>query len=408
MPSLLILTQYYPPEMGAPQVRLSELASRLRGRGWEVEVLTALPNYPQGRILDGYPKLRPKVEEVSGVRTVRVPLLPSKGGFVARLVCYLSFVASAALLGPRLCQRPDLLLVESPPLFLGWAGRWLSWRFGAPYVLNVSDLWPESAIRLGVVARGSLAARLAERLERSLYRHAAGLAGQSSEIVDHLAERAPGVPVELVTNGVDPDRFGPHRKTPEAAELLGNESGPVFLYAGLLGHAQGLDRVLDLAASLAPEIPGRIVLVGGGPREEHLARRVATEGITRVRLVQAQPRERVPELLAAADAALVPLWVELPGAVPSKIYEAMASGLPILLLAGGEPARRVEEAGAGLAVPLDDEAAARDAFRRLATDRDLARRLGEAGRRTAETVYHRDQIAARLDRFLRGLLESPR
>lgn len=405
MSRLLILTQYYPPEMGAPQVRLSELAARLGGLGWEVEVLTALPNYPQGRIHPGYPKLRPRVDDVAGVRTVRVPLFPSKGGFVARLVCYLSFVASAALLGPRLCRRPDLLLVESPPLFLGWAGRWLSWRFRAPYVLNVSDLWPESAIRLGVVARDSLPARLAERLERSLYRHAAGLTGQSSEIVQHLARRSTGVPVELVTNGVDPDRFGPHRETAEAVALLGAEDGPVFVYAGLLGHAQGLDRVLDLAASLPPEMPGRIVLVGGGPREEHLARRVAAQGISRVRLVPAQPRERVPELLAAADAALVPLGVELPGAVPSKIYEAMASGLPILLLASGEPARRVEEAGAGLAVPLDDEAGAREAFRRLATDRELARRLGEAGRRAAETVYHRSRIAAGFDRFLRRLLE---
>src|SRR5687767_11159042 len=155
MPRLLILTQYFPPEMGAPQVRLSELGERLIDLGWEVEALTALPNYPTGHVYPGYPRRRPTVETIGRIRTARVPLVPSQKGFLRRLACYLSFAASAAFHGPRLCSRPDVLLFESPPLFLGLAARRLARRWRCPYVMNVSDLWPQSAIEMGEIGRAS-------------------------------------------------------------------------------------------------------------------------------------------------------------------------------------------------------------------------------------------------------------
>src|SRR5688572_33358442 len=120
---LLILTQYFPPEMGAPQGRLSELGEQLIELGWQVECLTALPNYPTGQVLPGYDPQKAVVENVGRIRTARVPLSPAKSGFVRRLRCYFSFVMSAARLGPRLCQRPDLLFVESPPLVVGFAAK---------------------------------------------------------------------------------------------------------------------------------------------------------------------------------------------------------------------------------------------------------------------------------------------
>ncbi|MES1245222.1 MAG: glycosyltransferase family 4 protein [Acidobacteriota bacterium] len=386
--------------MGAPQARLSELGERLIDLGWEVEALTALPNYPAGRVYPGYPRRRPAVESVGRIRTVRVPLLPSQKGFVKRLACYFSFAASAAWHGPRLSARPDVLLVESPPLFIGFAARRLARRWRCPYVLNVSDLWPQSAIEMGVVKPGP-ATRMAERLELSLYRHAAGVTGQSEEIVESVAARSPGTPTEVITNGVDPARFGPGVADDAARALIGPEPGPVFLYAGLLGLAQGLDQILDVAASLPTEVPGRAVLVGEGPVREALQARIDREGIGRVRLVPAQPRERIPALLAAADVAVATLGMRLQGAVPSKIYEAMASARPLLLIAEGESVRRVEGAECGLAVRPGDLDGAREAWIRLATDPDLRARLGAAGRAAAETTYDRARIAERLDRFLR-------
>jgi glycosyltransferase involved in cell wall biosynthesis len=389
--------------MGAPQVRLSELGERLRDRGWSVEVLTALPNYPTGKIFPGYHPRRPVVETVGRLRTVRVPLWPAKTGFAKRVISYFSFAAAAARYGPKLCTPPDLLWVESPPLFIGYAARYLSRRWRAPYVLNVSDLWPESAIRMGIVEPGFLTRR-AEALERKLYRRAAGVTGQSQETIDSVRRTAPGVPTRVITNGVDPQRFGPEKSDAEARELLGDEPGPIFLYAGLLGWAQGLDQILDLARTLPPEQPGRFVLVGDGPDRERLEARLRDEAIPRVRILPAQPRERIPALLGAADAAVITLGMVIPGAVPSKIYEAMASHLPTLLVAEGEPARRVEAAEAGLVAASGDPQAFAEAFHRLASDPELRRRLGTSARRAAEMTYNRDVIAQQLDEFLAEVL----
>ncbi len=403
-PRLLILSQYFPPEMGAPQVRLSELGERLIDRGWDVEVLTALPNYPTGRVFDGYPRMRPTVESIGRLRTVRVPLFPSQRGFVRRLASYFSFVGTASLLGPSRCARPDLLLCESPPLFLGLTARYLARRWRCPYVFNVSDLWPASAVHMGVVRAGSLPVRMAERLELWLYRGAAAITGQSSEIIDAVRERVPDHTTAVITNGVEPSRFGPDQTDQEAHTLLGNEPGPIFLYAGLLGLAQGLDQVLDVALALPEDTPGRLVLVGDGPLREHLEARVHDEHITRVRLLPAQPRERVPALLAVADIALISLGRTLPGAVPSKIYEAMASALPILLIAGGEPASRVTRAPSGIAVEPGDLTAITAAWKHLACDPELRASLGTAGRREAEVRYSRAAIADHLDTVLRSTL----
>lgn len=404
MPRLCILTQYFPPEMGAPQARLSELGERLIDAGWEVEVLTALPNYPTGKVFPGYAADAAVVEQVGRIRTIRVPLYTAKTGLVKRLGCYFSFVASAIWYGRKLCQRPDLLFVESPPLFIGYAARALGTLWRCPYVFNVSDLWPESAVRMGILKNDAPTTRMAEKLEQSLYRHAVGVTGQSTEIIEFVQSRSPGTATAVITNGVDAARFGRTHADAAARALVGDEPGPVFVFAGLLGYAQGLDQILDIAIAMPRKQPGRFVLIGEGPQREHLQQRITTEAIARVRLIPAQPRERIPALLAACDVAVICLGVAIPGAVPSKIYEAMASALPILLIADGEPARRVLDAECGIAVSPNDLGAAREAVARLANDSELRASMGTNGRRAAETTYARDRIAQRLDQFLRSVL----
>lgn len=398
---LLIVTPYFPPEMGAPQVRLSELGARLIDLGWTVDALTAQPSYPTGRIFPGHPRWRTSRERVGRIETLRVPVYPSNRGFVRRIASYLSFTLSAAWFGTGL-RRPDVLLVESPPLFAGLTGWYLARRFRCPWVLNVSDLWPRSAIEMGVLSESGLPARGATALENWLYRQAGAITGQSREIVDDIRERHPGATTRVITNGCEPARFGPEHADDEARRLLGDAPGPVFLYAGLLGLAQGLDEVLDWVKTLPDDVPGRLVLVGDGPLRARLASRIRDEEIHRVRLLPAQPRDRVPALLAAADVALVSLGRTLRGAVPSKIYEAMASSLPILLIAGGEAAERVGRAPSGLVVAPGDTEAAIRAWTALATDPALRSDLGDAGRREAESRYSRAVVAE----ILADLLES--
>ncbi|MEZ6070289.1 MAG: glycosyltransferase family 4 protein [Pirellulales bacterium] len=399
MRRLCILTQYFPPEMGAPQARLSELGELLIDRGWQVDALTALPNYPAGRVFDGYDTKRPCLEIVGRIRTARVPLVTAKQGFVKRVASYLSFSASAGWYGPKLLERPDVLLVESPPIFIGYGARRLARRWRCPFVLNVSDLWVDSAVRMGVVGEG-WKARMARGLEHKMYRQAAAVTGQSDEIIEAVRAVVPKQRTRVITNGVTVDRFGPDKVDEQARQLLGSEPGPVFLYAGLLGLAQGLDQILDTVKKLPDDVPGRVVIIGEGPLREHLEARVADERIARVRMVPSQPRDRIPALLAAADAAWIPLGLSIPGSVPSKIYEAMASQLPILMFASDEAARRVESAECGIVLAPGDLDGAAAAFSRLATEAPLRKQLGQAGRRAAETTYDRRVIAQRLDDLL--------
>lgn len=399
MPRLLLLTQYFPPEIGAAQTRLFELGQELSNLGWEVEVLTALPNYPRGQVFEGYDVKKPVKETLGRLSVVRVPLRPAQKGFVDRLRCYFSFIKSAVHWGPTLCTKPDVLFVESPPLFLGHAGVRLSRRWGIPMVFNVSDLWPESARFMGIV-KNRLVLAGAEALELSYYRRAALVTGTSNEIIESVRQRCPLTPVEVITNGVDISRFGPQFVNDQARALLGDQDLVTFIYAGVMGLAQGLSLVLEVAAAVRELNHVQFVLIGDGADRELLQRRIEVERLHNVRLLNAQPKEKIPALLAASAVGFHVLKFSIPGAVPSKIYEAMASGLPILFAGGGEGARRVLEARAGLVVPYDDVQGLAEAVRRLASNSALRRELGLAGRYAAEQLYSRKEIAKHLHRLL--------
>ncbi len=406
MPRILLLTQYFPPEIGAAQTRLYELGQELFALGWDVEVLTALPNYPTGKVFEGYELSNPVQEALGRLSVVRVPLRPAQKGFVDRLLCYFSFIRSAIRWGPKMCTKPDVLFVESPPLFLGHAGLRLSRQWGVPMVFNVSDLWPESAKFMGIV-KNRLVLAGAEALELSYYRKAALVTGTSKEIIESVRRRCSSTPAEVITNGVDISRFGPQFADDQARSLLGDQSKLTFIYAGVMGLAQGLSLVLDVAVAVRDLSHVQFVLVGDGADRELLQRRIDAERLHNVRLLRAQPKEKIPALLAASAVGFHVLKFSIPGAVPSKIYEAMASGLPILFAGGGEGAHRVLEAGAGLVVPYDDIQGLSEAVRRLALDPALRRELGLAGRCAAEKLYSRKMIAMRLDELLMGTISRP-
>ena len=402
MPRILLLTQYFPPEIGAAQTRLFELGQELSGLGWDVEVLTALPNYPTGRVFEGYNVRKPVREALGRLSVVRVPLRPAQSGFVNRLICYYSFVWSVIRWGTRLCNKPDVLFVESPPLFIGQAAVSMSKHWDAPIVFNVSDLWPESAKSMGIVKNRLLLA-LAEALELSYYRRAALVTGTSDEIVASVRRRCASTAAEVITNGVDIDRFGPQYADDEARSLLGTHDRVTFIYAGVMGLAQGLNLILDVAAAVRDLNHVQFVLVGDGAERESLKRRIEVENLPNVRLLRAQPKERIPALLAASDVAFHVLKFWIPGAVPSKIYEAMASSLPILFAGEGEGPRRILEAQAGLVIPYGDIRGIEEAVRRLVSAPALRQKLGEAGRLAAEKLYSRKEIARRLHHLLLGV-----
>lgn len=392
---LTVLTQYYPPEIGAPQARLSELAAHFVCRGHIVTVLTAMPNYPTGKIYSGYGGLLRR-EQQGGVNVIRTFIYPTQNAsFLRRMTNYLSFTLSSIITGSVLLSRADYLMVESPPLFLGLSGAWLSRLKHARLIFNVSDLWPESAVRLGVLQSKGLSFRTSAWLEEFCYRWAWLITGQSKSILANIRERFPDRATFHLSNGADTTRFHPNRQTDEARGSLKGNGRSVALYAGLHGLAQGLDQVLAAAAAIRDECGLQFVLIGDGPEKQALLEQAKKRNLSNVRFLDPRPADEIPALIASADVILVPLKMYIPGAVPSKLYEAMASGKAVVLLADGEAADIVRQYKAGIVVKPGDIKGLIQALRTLNDQPSLRRTLGQNGRRAAEQYFDRTKIATR-------------
>jgi glycosyltransferase involved in cell wall biosynthesis len=235
--------------------------------------------------------------------------------------------------------------------------------------------------------------RVSTWLERHCYDAAWLVTGQSREIIADIRARFPKSQTYHLSNGVDCGAFGAERATADARATLGGDGRCVVLYAGLHGIAQGLDQVIDAAAAMRGEDGPDFVLVGDGPVKAQLVADAERRQLQSVRFLAARPADALPPLLAAADILVVPLGLGIPGAVPSKLYEAMASARPIVLVASGEPASIVQTHRAGLVVAPKDTDALAGALRRLRDNPSLRAELGENGRRAAERFFDRAEIA---------------
>lgn len=395
-----ILTQYFPPEMGAPQKRLFELATKLIEAGHEVIVLTAMPNYPLGKVYEGYPRffMREQVAKVPVIRTFVCPAKSSKG--VPRIINYFSFVISSFLAGILKLPRLDYLMTESPPLFLGLSGYLLSRAKKAKWIFNVSDLWPQSVFELGVIAK-DWKWELASRLESFCYRKAWAVTGQSREIIEDIQSRFPQIRTCHLSNGVDVKKYSPSLRSGKIRSRLGEgEDKCVAIYAGLHGMAQGLEQVLEAAFRLKENKKLHIIFVGEGPEKETLRQKANKRGLRNLTFLPGCSQEEMPEILSSADIAIIPLKTKLKGAVPSKLYEAMASGLPVVLVADGESAGIVKEAQCGFAVSPGNIQALADALACLAEDIPQRKTMGKAGRTAVFEKYDFSQIASKFIDYL--------
>ena len=398
---IVLLTHYFPPEVGAPQARLFELARRAAAAGHSVTVVTGFPNYPTGVAPAEYRGRFRMEETLDGIRVIRtwVYATPNRG-FVRRILNHISFAVSS-LTALRKVGHADVIFVESPPLFTGLAALAYSRVKRAPYIFNVSDIWPQSAVELRAL-RSRLAIWLAVMLELHLYRRAARVSVVTPGMLERLAAR--GIPrskLFLLTNGVDTGVFRPAPPNTELARSLGLDERKIFLYAGTHGMAQGLDTVLEAAKQTKnPEV--LYVLAGEGAEKEALTKRVKAEGISNVCFLPNQPKAVMPDLLNLAYASIIPLRrLDLfKSALPSKMFESMATAKPIVGSLWGEAAELIESARCGLVVAPEDASALREAVEKLAEDPSLARELGDNGRRYVSAHFDRNVIATRFIELL--------
>lgn len=404
---ILIVTHYFPPEIGAPQARLSELARFWSESGEEVTVLTGMPNHPTGEVQPGYRGRLKLSERVDGYKVERCWLFATPNeGFIKKTLGHLSFMMSSVMLGYRRAGRPDVVVVSSPTFFSILSGWVLARAKRARLVVEIRDLWPAIFVELGILKSRRIITAL-EWIELAMYRAADAIVVVSEGFREHIAAR--GIPEEkifTVRNGVDVDRFS--TATAPSAELrsrLGVTAGEILvLYIGAHGISQGLKSVADAAARLQAE-PIHFALVGEGADKRNVEEHVKALGLENVSMLAGVPSGDVPDVLAAADICLVPLR-DVPlfaTFIPSKIFEYLAAGKPVVGAVAGEPAQILREAGATVVVP-EDPAQLADAITALASNSNLRQDMGVRGRRYVETTFNRRHLADQYRSILRSVV----
>lgn len=405
---LLILTQYFPPEVGAPQNRLFELAVRLNKKGVDVTILTAMPNYPSMTIHPEYSGKFYHYEEQEGLKIHRSAIyVPSSKGFLPRLLNYFSFVFSSMYTGIfKIKGNFDFIMCESPPLFLGISAMWLKRVKHAGLIFNVSDLWPETAEKLKIVTNKTLL-RLSYRLERVCYKSSYLITGQTKGICKNISERFPGKTVYWLPNGVDLNYYnGKNLQTEWRKTNKFDAEDFILLYAGIIGYAQGLEVILEAAENLSANSKIKFVFVGSGPEKKKLIKIKALKKLTNVYFFDAVTKSEMPGIIASVNASVIPLKkldIFL-GAIPSKIFETLAMKKPVLLGVDGEAKDLfITEGRSGLFFEPGNSQALSEKISELYNSPALQRELGENGRSYVKNNFNRDIIASNfLDLITKG------
>jgi len=395
---VLHLSQYFPPEAGAVQVRAMTVARTLVEQGHQVTVLTEVPNHPSGIVHAGYRGKLLVREMVDGVDVLHlwVKASPVKT-FRSRMAFYVTYMLAAVMAGLLLRGRFDVIFANSPPLFVAVAGWIISLVRRTPFVMEVQDLWPESAVVLGELKNPRFI-RWAGWVEERCYSRARRVIAVTQGIYDRLVARnVPESKVVLVPNGSNIDIFEPD---PDGGARLRTELGLegkfVAIYGGIHGIAQDLETLIEVARLLEDEPDVRIMFVGEGPDKDRLRALVERYGLTQLLMLPGQPLERMPAYLSMADVALVPLRkVDLfLGARPTKMFDAWACQTPTLITVDGEAREVLEKVGAGIFVEPENPRALADALLWLRDRSDELAQMALAGRR-AVLERHSLQAAAR-------------
>lgn len=408
---ILYISQYFPPEMGAPAARAVELSKHWAAAGHEVTVLTGFPNHPTGVVPLAYrDKLRRLVvrEQVNGIHVVRSWLLPFPNRKAyERMLNYSSFSVSAAITGLFL-SRPDVVIATSPQLLVGLSGWWLARWKRVPFVFEVRDLWPESLAAVGMSDGNSLLHRSLARIAGFLYRWSDRIVVVTPAFEDYLVERlhVPRQKIAVVENGVETDLFAPGAGATVRRELEA-EGKFVVSYIGTMGMAHGLETILEAAAQLRSANPEIVFLVlGEGAEKERIVASARELGLDNLRFIDQQPREKIPSYICASDVCLVLLKKSdiFKTVIPTKMLEFMACARPVILGVDGQARAILEEARGGLVVEPENAAALVDAIRYLAANPEIAGKFGRNGREYIVRKFSRRQTAEKYICVLESLL----
>ncbi len=400
--NILFLTDNFPPETNAPATRTYEHARNWVAAGHRVTVLANVPNFPTGKVFPGYRNKLWQREAMDGIRVVRVwTYVTANEGFFGRSLDYFSFGVTSVV-GGLFLPIPDVIVATSPQIFTALGGCILAWIKRRPFVFELRDLWPDSIVAVEAMREGPLL-RMLRRLEYWLYHRAAKIVS-----VTHAFKRilvANGIPQEkiaVIRNGVDLKAFVPGPKPVELARRLGLGGKFVAAYVGTIGMAHGLGALLSAAERLRDRRDLAFVLVGAGAERTRLEEDAKRRGLGNVIFVGPVDKEEVKEYWRLCDVALVllkdaPVFLHV---IPSKIFEAMGTGRPIILGVSGESQELLKEAGAGIAISPENPQALAEAVTKLMDNPALCRDMGAAGRKFVERKFDRERLALEMLKVL--------
>jgi colanic acid biosynthesis glycosyl transferase WcaI len=403
---ILYVSQYFPPEMGAPAARAAELSRHWARMGHDVTVLTGFPNHPTGVVP---PEWRSRLrrlshaEIVDGVRVARTWLwpLPNRKAH-ERIRSYVSFFISSALRGWRL-SSPDIVIGTSPQLLVALSGWWIARLKRVPFVFEVRDLWPESLAAVGAGGEGTLLHRGLGAIAGFLYRKADNIVVVSPAFKDHLIAhwQVPAGKISVVENGVETNLFRPDPAADAvrrelAREGIAADGSFLVCYIGTMGMAHGLETLIAAAEELQTALPNCLfLLIGEGAEKRRIMELAAARGLANVKFIGEQPRQRIPALVSAADVCLVMLKKAdlFKTVIPTKLLEYMACERPVIIAVDGQARKIVEDAGAGVFVAPEDSDALAKTICEMALDASARDRMGLNGRRYILANLSREQTA---------------
>jgi len=390
---ILFLTQYYYPEVGAPQNRLLDTCRHMAARGVQVSVLTAMPNYPLGKVQEAYRGKFFMHEKIEGIDVFRTYIFASPGkGMPTRLLNYFSFVFTSMLRGIFLPGKYDYIFCQSPPLFLGISAYILSRLKGAKLLFNVSDLWPESAEKLGLIKNKTLLG-MASGLEAFCYKKAYLVSGQTQGIVANIQARFPSVKVHWMPNGIDPVLYDKVKGSGWREQNGFSQEDILFIYAGIHGYAQALECLIEAGRLLRSEKHIHLIFVGSGPLKDQLI--ALAGGLANIHFYDVIPKQQMWSLITEIDAAIIPLkkLKLFEGAIPSKIFENLALGKPILLGVDGEARTLfIEKGKAGFFYEPENASALAQVMQDLAVSQSLREEMGRSGKAYVYEHFNRNHI----------------
>ena len=394
---ILYISHYFPPEVNAPAVRVSEMARYWSESGHDVTVLTGFPNHPSGIIPEEYRGIIKAREKHGSIEVIRTYLYAAANkGFAKRILNYLSFMFSAIFLGTPSVGKQDVLIATSPQFFVAVAGYVISRIKRCKFIFEVRDLWPEEIVAVGAV-KNKFIIKTLEAIEMFLYRQADLVVAVAQGTIDTLVKR--GIPVEklaLIPNGVDIEHFQSTKGSGSVRKQLKIDDKFVVSYVGTHGMAHKLDTVLDAAAKLKDNNRIQFLFVGDGAEKKKLVERKKREKLDNVLFHDQIDRTKIPDFYAATDLFLVPLRKAdlFTRNIPSKIYEIMAAQKPMLIATNGESRRLVESAGAGIGITPEDSGELATEIEHLQRDEKLCLQMGQSGYAFAVANASRRRLAA--------------